>query len=229
MNDHMNDHKNLLVVAAHPDDELLGVGGTVARYVSEGWEAFCVILGQGALARQGTFQGDVARLKDCAVRAGEIIGYKEVLFESFPDNAFDTVSLLSIIKTVEVHFARRKPSLVFTHYAHDLNIDHRRTFQAVLTAARPCNQNVPAELLCFETLSASEWQAPDLRFRPNTYINVTSFFERKMKALAAYETEMRPFPHPRSAQAVTALSALRGSESSCVRAEAFVSVRRINF
>ena len=221
-------HKQLLVVAAHPDDELLGVGGTVARYVRNGWEASALILGTGALSRVDGSPDDVRRLRESAARAGEIIGFRRVLFESFPDNAFDTVSLLSITQVVEAHLARLQPSLILTHDAHDLNIDHQRTFQAVLTASRPCSAHAPSELRSFETVSASEWQAPSLRFSPDTYVALSrEDMERKLQALAAYNTELRPFPHPRSLEVITALAMVRGSEALCERAEAFVTVRRI--
>ncbi len=223
----MNIPKRLAVIAAHPDDEILGVGGTVARRVEEGWEAYCLILGEGALSREGAASDETKHLQACAKRAADLVGYKEVAFESFPDNAFDTVSLLSITKKVEAFLARVQPTSVFTHYAHDLNIDHQHTFQAVLTASRPCNEHAPAELLSFETLSASEWQEPGHCFRPDTYIDIGESLEKKLKAMEAYDTEIRAFPHPRSREALEALATLRGSEAMCRRAEAFVTVRRI--
>jgi LmbE family N-acetylglucosaminyl deacetylase len=223
----MNEKKCLLVVAAHPDDEILGVAGTVARLVKEGWAAYALILGTGALAREGANDADTERLRECAKLAADIVGYSEVFFESFPDNAFDTVSLLSITKLVEVYLSRLKPERIFTHYANDLNIDHQRTFQAVLTASRPCNVNAPKEFFSFETLSASEWQKADLRFHPDTYFDIASTVEKKINAMEAYDTEIRLFPHPRSGEAITALARVRGSEASRQAAEGFITIRRI--
>ncbi|MEN9558549.1 MAG: hypothetical protein RL141_918 [Candidatus Parcubacteria bacterium] len=224
----MSNPKRFLVVAAHPDDEILGVGGTVARLTHEGWEGFCVILGEGAMARDGAGREEIDRLRACAQEAGRIVGYREVVFEAFPDNQFDTVSLLSITKAVEAALARINPSVVFTHHGQDLNIDHQRTFQAVLTASRPCHANAPQELLTFETVSATEWQEPSQRFVPDTYKGIEAFLNIKQRALEAYASEMRAFPHPRSAAVIAALATVRGSECGLPAAEAFRTIRRIS-
>ncbi len=220
--------KKVLVIAAHPDDELLGVGGTVAMHVEKGDTVYCAILGQGALAREKTSKKDVELLEKQAAMAGKVIGFKKIFFARFPDNAFDTVSLLEITKFVEKIIAEVKPAIVYTHHEYDLNIDHRLTFQATLTACRPCNKLCPQELYTFETLSATEWQSKDHKqFKPTVYRSISKVMKKKLKALHCYEGEMCAYPHSRSYEGIEILAKYRGLEAHLEYAEAFHLIRKI--
>jgi N-acetylglucosamine malate deacetylase 1 len=218
----------ILIIAAHPDDELLGVAGAARKHVESGDRVHALILGQGALSRDGGSDTEVESLKSQARRAGEIIGFADVAFDDLPDNAFDTVSLLSIAKKAEAALARVRPDIVFTHHEHDLNVDHRLTFQAVLTACRPCNDLAPKALYTFETLSSTEWQSKDAKsFRPTLYVDIEGQVDRKIEALRCYVSEIRPYPHARSLEGVRILAQFRGLESGLRFAEAFQLIRHV--
>jgi LmbE family N-acetylglucosaminyl deacetylase len=219
--------KTVLVVAAHPDDELLGPGGTLIKHVAAGDAVHCLILGEGMMAREHVTITERDALHEHARRAGEMIGFHSMEFGQFPDNAFDTVGLLSIAKTVEERFSTVRPDVVYTHHEYDLNVDHRLAFQAVLTASRPCNADRPRELYAFETLSSTEWQSKDCKqFRPNCYVDIAATLEKKLQALSVYASEMRPYPHARSAEGVRILAQYRGLESHLPAAEAFMLIRK---
>lgn len=221
-------NKKILVVAAHPDDEILGVGGTVVKHIQNGDTVFALILGEGIMSRASAKKKEMESLHENALQAGKIIGFKKVSFSNFPDNSFDTVSLLKIVQEVEKNMAEIKPDIMYTHHEYDLNIDHRLAFEAVLTACRPCNENCPSEIYTFETLSSTEWQSKgNKQFKPNFYVNVEGTVEQKIKALREYKTEMRAYPHSRSEEGVKILAQYRGLEANLKFVEAFCLVRRI--
>lgn len=225
--------KKVLIVAAHPDDEVLGVGGTAAKLARGRNEVYALILGEGITSRfNDRDSADVSslrRLRKAARDAAKIIGYKKVIFEKFPDNRFDSVDLLEIIKLVEAHIKRIRPGIVYTHHRGDLNIDHELTFRAVNTACRPAGDYDVKELYSFETNSSTEWNfgQPEV-FRPNVFINVESTMEKKLKALSCYEGELRKFPHPRSLEAIKLNSQRWGSVCGVNHAEAFELVRKVD-
>ncbi|MFA5185765.1 MAG: PIG-L family deacetylase [Patescibacteria group bacterium] len=220
--------KNILVVAAHPDDELLGAGATLAAHVKNGDRVHVLILGEGILSRENGTSEEIQSLQKQSEEAGRIIGFTTQRFAAFPDNAFDTVSLLSIAKEVEKAIEETRPERIYTHHAFDLNVDHRLTFEAVLTACRPCNPQAPAEILSFETLSSTEWQSKQAEpFRPNVYINVEQTLEQKIEAFKKYQSEIREYPHPRSPEGIRILAQFRGLESGLKAAEAFHLERAI--
>lgn len=221
--------KKILVVAAHPDDETLGAGATMAKHVENGDAVSVIILGTGIAARKektANTSKEVEELKNDARRALRHLGVKEVIFFDFPDNRFDSMDLLDIIRIVEKIVVEKKPDVVYTHHWGDLNIDHRITFNAVMTACRPFNSTVK-KIMCFEVLSSTEWNAQNAAnaFMPNVYVDVVRMLDKKLAALSEYKGEMRPFPHPRSREAVRYLSRLRGSQAGYEAAEAFVLVR----
>lgn len=220
--------KKILVVAAHPDDEILGAGGTLINHARAGDEVSALILGEGMLAREGAERRELDGLRQDSLEAGKIIGFKNTYFSDFQDNSFDSAPLLKIVKVVEKHINEIKPDIIYTHHEYDLNIDHRLACAAVLTASRPCNENCPAEIYTFETLSSTEWQSKNSKqFQPNVYINIQDSIEQKLDALKQYKTEMRPYPHSRSEQGVKILAQYRGLESGLFFAEAFCLIRKI--
>lgn len=219
----------ILVIAAHPDDEILGVGGTLIKHVKSGDKVFCLILGEGIMARLGGKKVEIDKLRAETMEAGKIIGFKKIYFANFPDNSFDSVSLLSITQEVEKYLGLIKPDTIYTHHGDDLNIDHQLTFRAVLTACRPCNVHCPKEIFTFETLSSTEWQVKNpLAFCPNTYIDIEKTINGKVVALEKYQSEIRPYPHSRSAQGIKILAQYRGLESGLKFAEAFCLIRKIS-
>lgn len=223
--------KRILIVAAHPDDEILGCGATVARLVQEGFEAYTLILGEGITARDKSRDStkrkkEIIELKNQARRANRIIGIKDCFSFDMPDNRFDTVPMLDIVKIIEKVKKKIKPEIVFTHFWNDLNIDHVITYQAVITATRPLPEQPVKEIYCFETLSSTEWKFP-LTFSPNVFYEVNQTIELKKKALQEYVSEIRRYPHPRSLRAIELNSEYWGSRIGVKNAEAFVCVRAV--
>ena len=223
----------ILVVAAHPDDEILGVGGTAARHAANGDKIYAVILGEGQTSR-GEHREDISReavneLHADTLISAKAIGYSDVFFEDFPDNRFDEVDLLDIVKAVERRIKELKPQIIYTHYSGDLNIDHQYTARAVLTATRPIGDYCVEEIYAFETLSSSEWNfdySAQAAFSPNVFVDITDFYEKKEQAMSCYKSELCEFPHPRSLAGMDALSRTRGMAAGMERAEAFMLVRK---
>lgn len=218
--------KNVAVIVAHPDDEALGAGGTIARHVSIGDSVNVLFMTDGVGAR-GSDDGAYDRWQ-AALVALDILGvsHERVKALDFPDNAIDSLPLLDVVKAIETHFQAASPHIIYTHHHGDLNIDHRIVHQAVMTAFRPLPGLSVYDIYAMEVLSSTEW-SPEFVFKPNVYVDVNEFMDKKIKALEAYEAEMRPSPHPRSVEAVRALATLRGSQSGLQNAEAFCLVRKV--
>jgi len=222
----------VLVIAAHPDDEALGAGGVMAKHVLQGDGVSVAILGTGIASRKAKgedISSELRALRKEAKRANAKLGVKEVAFLDFPDNSFDSVPLLEIVKAVERIVSDKKPDIVYTHHFGDLNIDHRRTFEAVMTACRPTGGCSVKKILCFEVPSSTEWNVQTTKnvFIPNVFIEITKVLKKKTAALREYKGETRAFPHPRSLETVQALARLRGSAVGVSAAEAFELVREI--
>jgi LmbE family N-acetylglucosaminyl deacetylase len=222
----------VLVVAAHPDDEALGCGGTIARHKAKGDEVSLLVLtdGVGARAVDGEWvqhAGDRKQRSTALSRAAAILlGSGNVRHASLPDNQLDTVPLLRVVQLVEDFVGAS--DVVYTHHAGDLNIDHRITHQAVMTACRPMPGSTVKALYAFEVPSSTEWASEaNQAFRPNHFVDISATLDKKMEALKAYDEEMRPFPHPRSYEAVEALAKWRGASVGLRAAEAFMTLRRI--
>ena len=217
-----------LVVAAHPDDEVLGCGATVARLTASGVQVRTLILATGGLSRADGSQDDADDLQAAAMTAALTLGVVDVAFGGLPDNAMDTVALLEVVKLVEDNIQNFKPQLVLTHHAGDLNIDHRIAHEAVLTACRPLAGNPVKTILTFETVSSTEWQSTALpAFRPTVFVECGPALETKIAALDHYKMEMHEIPHPRSQEQVRELAHLRGRASGHMAAEAFDVVRHL--
>jgi LmbE family N-acetylglucosaminyl deacetylase len=220
--------RTALVVAAHPDDEVLGCGGTIARLSAEGWAVHVLILAEGATSRSASrdraVHGDeLSALANSAHAAAKVLGVAGLELSDFPDNRMDGVDLLDVVKRIEASIGSLSPSLVMTHNPTDVNVDHRVIHDAVIAATRSKPGSCVRELLFFETLSSTEWRPPTSMtpFAPTYYVDVTDHMARKLEALRHYESELLPFPHPRSVEAVAALATLRGATVGCAAAEAF--------
>jgi len=221
----------ILIISAHPDDEILGCGGTVARLIKEGHEAYTLILGEGITSRdhernKRLREKELKELKKQALLANSVLGVKEVFFYDLPDNRFDTVPFLDIVKKIEKIKNKIKPTIIFTHYHKDLNIDHRITYQAVITATRPTKDETVREIYACEILSSTEWSYP-FSFNPDVYFDITATFNIKLEAIKKYSSELRDYPHPRSLKGVEYLARYRGMQIGREYAEGFVTVRRV--
>ncbi len=218
--------RTILVVAAHPDDEVLGCGATLARHAAAGDRVYVVTLADGVGAR-GADAGALARRREAATAAARALGCEAPVCLDFPDNRLDGVVLLELVKAVEAEVARVTPAIVYTHHGGDLNIDHALTSRAVLTACRPLPGSSVRALYGFETASSTEWSpATEAAFEPQRFVDVGGFLETKLEALACYREELREYPHPRSPEAVSALARWRGAQAGMVAAEAFTVLRQ---
>lgn len=226
----MPDPNTVLVVAAHPDDEILGCGATLARHAAAGDDVHILIVAEGATSRDAARSADtrapeIDALREAATEAAVRIGARPPSFGGLPDNRLDGVDLLDIVKLIERRISECNPAVVYTHHGGDLNIDHRRVHDAVLTACRPLPGVGARAVYAFETPSSTEWADETLpAFRPTRFVDVTGTLETKLAALDAYESEMRVFPHPRSAEAVRSLARWRGASAGVDAAEAFAVV-----
>ncbi|MDC1324398.1 PIG-L family deacetylase [Polaribacter sp.] len=230
-------NKKILVVVAHPDDELLGLGATMHKLINEyNVKTHVVILGEGITSRSDSrdlqkWEEDLLIHKGNIKNAQNAIGYDSVNTYDFPDNRFDSVALLDIVKVIEKEKETFIPDVIFTHHGGDLNIDHQRTFEAVMTACRPMSHETVKTIITFETPSGTEWRAnTDPRhFLPNLFIAVSlGDLEAKIKGMESYEFESRSFPHPRSPEALRIQAQRWGVAVGINYVEAFNIVRLIN-
>lgn len=222
----------ILILASHPDDEVLGCGGTIAGLASQGAFVHVAFLADGVLSRAKDTEAQQEELlvrRAAAKKACDILGVRSISFSDFPDNRMDTVALLDITKVLEGLIAEYQPDTVFTHHAGDVNIDHCRTHEAVVTACRPQPGHPVKTLLCFEVPSSTEWQLPGSApaFAPNWFVDITDTLDSKLMALEAYAAELRDWPHPRSRKAVEHLAHWRGATVGVDAAEAFMLGRQL--
>lgn len=228
----MQNKQKILVVAAHPDDEVLGCGGTIAKYAKNN-EVYILILGEGISSRykkrEQAKKEDLLELQSQSQKAGKLLGAKKNFFFNLPDNRFDTVSILDIVKKVEEVIKEVKPNTIYTHHSGDLNIDHRITFQAVLTAVRPVKGNLVKKIYSFEIPSSTEWSQQEIEkpFLPNDYEDISATIKNKIEALKIYKSETKEFPHPRSLKGIEVLAQKRGMEAGLEFAEAFELIRSV--
>lgn len=229
--------RRIAVVVAHPDDEVLGCGGTLKRHTLEGDEVHTVILADGESSRSlgdmplsdSEIESQIVNRRAAAREVATILGVHQAHFHDFPDNALDTRALLDVIRVVEAHIQQIAPEIVYTHHAGDVNVDHRLVHQAVITACRPVPNHSVRRLLFFETASSTEWQPAHSaqNFLPNWFVDIGATLEHKIAALKCYADEMRVWPHARSYEAIEHLARWRGAMIGCAAAEAFVLGREI--
>jgi LmbE family N-acetylglucosaminyl deacetylase len=226
--------QNVLVIAAHPDDEVLGCGGTMARYASEGHAIHVAILGEGISSRHRrrdeASSDALTDLQADANAAGAALGVRSVVFGGLPDNRFDQLALLDVVKQVEGLIEATRPDVIFTHHPGDLNIDHGITFRAVLTATRPGASPVDVpDVYTFEVPSSTEWAFQRIApvFRPNVFVDIAPWLESKIAAMQCYGSERREAPHPRSPEVLRATAVRWGATAGLQAAEAFELIRSV--
>jgi LmbE family N-acetylglucosaminyl deacetylase len=215
----------VLVVAPHPDDEVLGAGGTIRRLARDGATVVVVIVSRAQPPRFPAELGAAGVAE--ARRAHELLGVARTVVLDFPIAGLDQVphadvnaALLDLVTEVE-------PELVLLPYGHDLFLDHQRVALSTLVATRPVTPSAPHGVYCYETLSQTNWNAPyQPRFSPTAYVDIAGDLDPKIAAMSCYRSQLRAFPHERSLEAVRALAVLRGAQFGCAAAEAFVTVRQ---
>jgi N-acetylglucosamine malate deacetylase 1 len=225
----------VLVVAAHPDDEVLGCGGTIAKHAAKGDAVHVLILAEGLTSRDQErnrehHSDDLSELAQAAQKANDILGVSSLQLKALPDNRMDSLDRLEIVKIVEKYVDKLKAEIVYTHHSGDLNIDHRRTHEAVVTACRPLPSSPVHTLLFFEVASSTEFQTAGSAhpFNPNWFNDISETLALKLEALEAYHMEMCPWPHARSLKSLEALAHWRGASIGVHAAESFVLGRLIN-
>ena len=219
----------VLVCVAHPDDETIGCGGTIAKHVSNGDKVFCISMTDGVSSRKKYNSSDVKKRQYSKKKAEKILGFKWIKnLKQFPDNKLDSVSLLEIIKVIENAKRKIKPNIVYTHFPEDLNIDHRLVAEATLTAFRPTKKNFD-KILAFEIPSSTDFRYFKKKiFSPNYFSDISKFWNIKKKALLAYKQELQQTPDSRSLYGIETLAKFRGVQNGLKYAEGFKILKEIN-
>jgi len=223
----------IIVVVAHPDDEVLGCGGTIANLSREGHDVYVAILGEGITSRYKNRNSVdlklLETLKENCKAVAKLLGAKDIFLYGLPDNRFDTIPLLDIVKIIEELVECLQPQVVYTHHGGDLNIDHVIVNRAVLTATRPVKGQSVREVYAFEVPSSTEWSFQHFEpiFHPNVFVDISNTIETKIKALTYYDTEIRAFPHPRSSEGIRAIACRWGTAVGKEAVEAFELIRMI--
>lgn len=224
--------KKIFAIVAHPDDEIIGVAGTLKKHVNAGDEVHVLILGDGRSSRRELYKelsGDKLRESTQETKlALKTLGITKFYKETLPDNRFDTVPLLDIVKIVSGHIQKFQPDIIYTHYYGDLNVDHQMTAEAVIIAIRPIEYPKLERLLMFETLSSTEMAGPRVShvFVPNVFVNITDELDDKIKAMSFYTSELKEFPHTRSLKAIEYNAKVWGAKNNVAAAEPFYLFRQ---
>ncbi|MCL1936760.1 MAG: PIG-L family deacetylase [Defluviitaleaceae bacterium] len=214
---------NILIVASHPDDEVIGVGGTILKHVEKGDSVYVLILCDGKSSRYSIVPNDIKLKSEKETElSSRILGIKKVMYGGFKSNRLDSSNLLDIVKVIESTIQKHDINIIYTHWENDLNNDHRIAFHSTIIAARPLLESKVDLILSFETLSSTEWNFSDEKsFYPNYFVDISEHIEQKISALICYESEMRNFPHPRSIEAIKTRNRGHGATSGFSYAESF--------
>lgn len=220
--------RRALVLSPHPDDEVLGCGGTMARIIGQGGTVEVAIVTRGRAPRFDPAQ--VARVHAEAKRAHEMLGIAETHFLDFPAAELDCVPRADLNHAISAVVASVRPDTLFVPFAGDLHFDHGLVFEAAMVAARPRGTVYPRRIIAYETVSETNWSAPGIApaFHPNFFVDITGYLNAKLDAFACFESQCRPFPDERSIETLTALATMRGSTIFRAAAEAFILVREVS-
>ena len=214
----------ILVIAPHPDDEVLGCGGTIVKHSENGDEVYLII---ATKAYTPDWSEEFIKNREKEIKeSNKILGIKKTYFLNYPTVKLDTIPQKDLNDSIAKIVNKIKPDIAYIPFKGDLNKDHRLLFEASLVALRPINHKVK-KILSYEILSETEWGQEIEVFKPNVYVDITTTFNKKIEAMKAYESELREFPHPRSLKAIEALAIKRGSEVGVKYAESFYLIREI--
>ena len=224
--------KTALVIAAHPDDEVLGCGGTVARLSAEGVKCHLLIVTDGSSSQyrdsdhlHEIIESKKLETKNCA----DLLGFKSIHYGELPDMKLDTTPHIRINQVIEEVIDKVQPDTVFTHFWGDVNCDHQNVYKSTLVAVRPVLGQVVREVYCYRVPSSTEWtpNKADTMFMPNCFVDIEKYAEQKYNAFACYLTELREYPHPRSVQYLRENDKVVGLRVGLLVAEEFVLLRKL--
>ena len=219
---------NILIIAAHPDDEILGCGGLIAKYRNNSI-INTVFMSDGVTSRTDANKKKIFKRKNSSKKLFKKFNLNEPVFLDFPDNQMDKVPFLNIVIKIEKYMKKFRPNTIITHYENCLNIDHKITFNAVVTACRPLKGNSVKKILSFEIPSSTDWALnKGKNFQPNFYVDISNFINDKIKMLKFYKDELRTYPHSRSIKSIKSLASVRGTSSGVKYAEGFYLSRYID-
>jgi LmbE family N-acetylglucosaminyl deacetylase len=216
--------EKILVVSAHPDDETLGLGGTIKLHSLSGSNVCVLNFADGESARKKSMKNILKRKKQ-GEKAATILGIKETQFLDYEDQKLDTIPILELSKHIESAIKKWNPSIIYTHFWGDVNQDHRVLFEATIIATRPTPNSKIKKIICYETPSSTEWGYQ--QFNPNYFIDISKVKKVKIKAFQQYKDEIKSFPHPRSEESIMNRSNYWGSSVGIKNAEAFFILRDI--
>jgi N-acetylglucosamine malate deacetylase 1 len=217
----------ILVIAPHPDDEVLGCGGTIARHASANDEVYLCVVTEAYPPEWP--EDEIKKRKEEVFKVNRILGIRETHFLGFPTVKLDTIPQKELNDSIARVVDKVKPDVVYIPHRGDVNKDHRLVFDAAMVAVRPKQASTIKKVLSYETLSETEWGAPfaEDTFIPNVFVNISGTLSVKLKAMAEYKLELKQYPHPRSMEAISALAKLRGSSLGVEAAEAFMLIREV--
>jgi len=218
--------EKILVISAHPDDESLGLGGTLALHAKRGDEVFVLIFTDGESSRNKK-QNKITERETQSKKACKILGVKKVKFLRYLDQELESISLVELTNKIEDVVKNWSPSIIYTHYWGDMNQDHRRLFEATKIATRPIPNSSIKRVLCYETPSSTEWGKNVQAFNPNHFVNISSTLKNKLKAIKQYKNEIKEFPHPRSIEGISIRAKFWGSCTGIENAEAFIILQNL--
>ena len=225
--------KKIMLIAAHPDDELLGCGGTLLYYKNKGYQIKIIFLSDGESSRDISSKKTqilIKKREGQAIKISKLCKFKQPTFARFLDNKLDTIPLIKIVKFIEREIKIFKPNIIITHNEDDLNIDHKTVFKATITATRPSSKTFVKSIFCFETPSSTENNFSKIKvsFNPNLYFDISKFINKKISMLKLYKQELRLYPHARSLEGIKVLAKYRGTQIGVKYAEAFNIIRQLN-
>ena len=225
--------ERVLVIAAHPDDEVLGMGGTIAKYASRGNEVAVLIVTDGSTSQyrddpklKEILRAKKAETSNCAA----VLGVKHVFYGELPDMKLDVTPHIEINRVIENAIDDFQPTIVFTHFSGDVNEDHRRVYESTLVDCRPVSEQCVKRLFLYSVPSSTEWnvQTATNVFLPNWYEDIAGEnAEKKYRAMECYKTELREYPHPRSIKYLRTADVAEGNRVGLLASESFILLRSI--
>ena len=213
-------NSKILIIAAHPDDEILGCGGTISKLKDNNFIE--VLFMTNGVSSRGKDKKQILRRKKACLKLFKYLSLPAPTIFNFPDNEMDKVPLLKIVKKIENKIKSFKPDTIITHFSNCLNIDHRITFEAVTTACRPINRLSVKKILSFEIPSSTDWALfKGKNFQPNYFVDISKNLNAKINCIKFYKEELRKYPHSRSITAIKALASVRGVSCGVKYAEGY--------